>query len=223
MPAFDSARHPGVQVHESAYVDEPCEIGEGTMIWHFTHVMRGCRIGRRCRIGQNVVIAPEVTLGDNVKVQNNVSIYTGVILENDVFCGPSMVFTNVVNPRSEIPRRDEFRPTIVRCGASLGANSTILCGIEVGRFAFIAAGAVVTRGVEDYALMVGVPARRAGWMCRCGTRLPESDGAGHAVCAACGNEYQVTDDRCAGIREVQDNDSSSAATRPARSISGNQG
>ncbi len=203
MSRSDSARHPGVTVHESAYVDEPCEIGEGTVIWHFSHIMPDCRIGRNCRLGQNVVVASQVVLGDNVKVQNNVSIYTGVILEDDVFCGPSMVFTNVINPRSEIVRHHEFRRTLVRRGASLGANSTILCGIELGRFAFVSAGAVVTADVADYALMVGVPARRTGWMCRCGCRLPS--GPGEVACAACGNEYEVGD-RCRALREVQDND-----------------
>jgi UDP-2-acetamido-3-amino-2,3-dideoxy-glucuronate N-acetyltransferase len=190
MPQFDPARHPDVQVHESAYVDEPCEIGAGTVIWHFTHVMANSRIGRNCRIGQNVVVSPDVVLGDNVKVQNNVSIYTGVILEDDVFCGPSMVFTNVINPRSEIVRRNEYRRTLVRRGATLGANSTVLCGIEIGRHAFIAAGAVITRDVPDYALMAGVPGRRVGWACRCGDRLPESGPDGRTTCGACGNEYR---------------------------------
>lgn len=204
MSRFDPARHPGVSVHESAYVDEPCEIGEGTTIWHFTHIMSNCRIGRNCRIGQNVVISPQVVLGDNVKVQNNVSIYTGVILEDDVFCGPSMVFINVVNPRSEIVRRDEFRPTIVRRGASLGANSTILCGIELGRYAFVGAGAVVTRDVPEYALMIGAPARRVGWMCRCGVTL---DGTpdGRTLCTACGNVYRKENDRCQPVKETQGN------------------
>ena len=190
MPQFDPARHPEVQVHESAYVDEPCEIGAGTVIWHFTHVMVNSRMGKNCRIGQNVVISPEVVPGDNVKVQNNVSLYTGVILEDDVFCGPSMVFTNIINPRSQIVRRNEYQRTIVRRGASLGANSTILCGIEIGRYAFIAAGAVVTRDVSEYALMVGVPARRVGWACRCGDRLPDSRSDGRITCGACSNEYR---------------------------------
>src|SRR5205085_1653628 len=158
-------------VHESSYVDEPCEIGEGTKIWHFSHVMSNSRIGRRCNIGQNVVISPQVTIGDNVKIQNNVSIYTGVVLEDDVFCGPSMVFTNVVNPRSHMSRKTEYRETIVRRGASLGANSTILCGHTIGRYAFIGAGAVVTADVPDYALVVGNPARVVGWMCHCGVKL----------------------------------------------------
>jgi UDP-2-acetamido-3-amino-2,3-dideoxy-glucuronate N-acetyltransferase len=192
--------HPGVRIHESAYVDEPCEIGAGTRIWHFSHVMQGARIGAGCNLGQNVVVSPDVTLGDNVKVQNNVSIYTGVILEDDVFCGPSMVFTNVINPRSEIVRRGEYRRTLVRRGATLGANSTILCGIEVGAYAFVAAGAVVTKDVASYALMQGVPARRAGWMCRCGTRL---DGDGTMSCAACGNLYRADGETLHPVQESQ--------------------
>ena len=203
MSRFDPAKHPGVQVHESAYVDEPCEIGEGTQIWHFTHVMPDCRIGRRCRIGQNVLIAPKVVLGDNVKVQNNVSIYTGVILEDDVFCGPSLVFTNVINPRSEIVRHHEFQPTHVRRGASLGANATILCGIEIGRCSLVAAGAVVTRSVPDYAMMVGVPARHCGWVCRCGVTLGGRDGPARMACSACGNEYRCDGDRLEPIKEAQ--------------------
>ena len=145
--------------HESSYVDEGCEIGEGTKIWHFTHVMPGARIGRGCNIGQNVVISPQVVIGDNVKIQNNVSVYTGVVLEDDVFCGPSMVFTNVVNPRSHVSRKDEYRRTVVRRGATLGANSTIVCGHSIGRYAFVGAGAIVTRDVPDYALVLGNPAQ----------------------------------------------------------------
>ena len=160
-----------VFVHESSYVDEGCEIGEGTKIWHFSHVMSGARIGRRCNIGQNVVISPQVVIGDHVKIQNNVSIYTGVTLEDDVFCGPSMVFTNVVNPRSHVSRKDEYQPTLVKQGASLGANSTIVCGHTVGRFAFVGAGAVVTKDIPDYALVVGNPSRITGWMCSCGVKL----------------------------------------------------
>ncbi len=204
MPRFDLAKHPNVQVHESAYVDEPCEIGEGTTIWHFSHVMERCRIGRNCRIGQNVVISPDVELGDKVKVQNNVSIYTGVILEDDVFCGPSMVFTNVATPRSEIVRRGEYVRTLVRRGASLGANSTIVCGIEIGRFAMIGAGAVVTRDVVEYALMLGVPARRAGWMCRCGLTLREAKETDLLVCGTCGNEYRRQAEAVQPVKEVQD-------------------
>jgi len=179
-----------VFVHESSYVDEGCEIGRGTKVWHFSHVMSGARIGERCNIGQNVVISPGVVIGDNVKIQNNVSIYTGVILEDDVFCGPSMVFTNVVNPRSHVSRKDEYRQTLVKQGASLGANSTIVCGHTVGAYAFIGAGAVVTKDVADYALLVGNPARIAGWMCQCGVKL--ASGAVPpvtAACASCGTRY----------------------------------
>jgi UDP-2-acetamido-3-amino-2,3-dideoxy-glucuronate N-acetyltransferase len=203
MRHFDPEKHPGVQVHESAYVDEPCEIGAGTRIWHFCHIMPHCRIGRRCNLGQNVVISPHVVLGDNVKVQNNVSIYTGCILEDDVFCGPSMVFTNVVNPRSEIVRRDEYLRTLVRRGATLGANCTIVCGTTLGRYCFIAAGAVVTRDVPDYGLMAGVPARRRGWMCRCGVTLEAGAPSGRFHCSACGNEYSERDDGLIPISEVQ--------------------
>ena len=177
-------------VHESSYVDDGCEIGAGTKIWHFSHIMSGCRIGRGCNIGQNVVVSPQCVLGDNVKIQNNVSIYTGVILEDDVFCGPSMVFTNVVNPRSHVSRKDEYRETLVRKGASLGANSTIVCGHTIGAYAFVGAGAVVTKDVPDYALVVGNPARIVGWMCRCGVKL--AGGAAlpsSATCAACGTVY----------------------------------
>jgi len=183
-------------VHESSYVDEPCEIGEGTKIWHFSHVMTGSKIGRRCNIGQNVVISPQVIIGDNVKIQNNVSVYTGVELEDDVFCGPSMVFTNVTNPRSRVPRKDEYRKTLVRRGASIGANATIVCGNTIGRYAFIGAGAVVTRDVPDYAIVVGNPGRVVGWMCQCGVKLDLSiatRGVGSATCAVCGLVYSLQD------------------------------
>jgi UDP-2-acetamido-3-amino-2,3-dideoxy-glucuronate N-acetyltransferase len=179
-------------VHESSYVDEPCEIGEGTKIWHFSHVMAGSKIGRRCNIGQNVVISPQVVIGDNVKIQNNVSVYTGVELEDDVFCGPSMVFTNVTNPRSHVPRRDEYRKTLVRRGASIGANATVVCGNTIGRYAFIGAGAVVTRDVPDFAIFVGNPGRVVGWMCQCGVKLDlssEPEGYGRATCSACQSVY----------------------------------
>jgi UDP-2-acetamido-3-amino-2,3-dideoxy-glucuronate N-acetyltransferase len=179
-----------VFIHESSYVDDGCEIGAGTKIWHFSHVMSGARIGERCNIGQNVVISPRVTIGDNVKIQNNVSIYTGVILENDVFCGPSMVFTNVVNPRSHVSRKDEYQATLVKRGASLGANSTIVCGHTIGAFALVGAGAVVTKDVPDYALVIGNPARIAGWMCECGIKLASGSAApGQAACGACGKRY----------------------------------
>lgn len=164
-----------VQVHESAYVDDGAVIGAGTRIWHFVHVMGNTVIGERCSLGQNVVIMPTVKIGNNVKVQNNVSIYEGVEIEDDVFCGPSMVFTNVYNPRSAVTRKDEYRRTFVRRGASIGANATIVCGVTIGRFAFIAAGAVVRKDVPEYGLMAGVPARRIGWMSEAGYRL-ESDG-----------------------------------------------
>ncbi len=179
--------------HGTAVVDEPCEIGEGTKIWHFTHIMANSKIGKRCNLGQNVVVSPHVTLGDNVKVQNNVSIYTGVILEDDVFCGPSMVFTNVINPRSEIIRRDEYKPTLVGKGASLGANCTIVCGHSIGRYAFVGAGAVVTKDVPDYALVVGNPGRVVGWMCACGNRIDFAAGDGTGACRVCKLEYTKAD------------------------------
>jgi len=176
--------------HESCYVDEGCVIGDDTKIWHFTHVMSGARIGRGCNIGQNVVVSPDVVVGDNVKIQNNVSLYSGVILEDDVFCGPSMVFTNVVNPRSHVSRKHEYKPTLVKRGASIGANVTVVCGHTIGRYAFIGAGAVVTKDVPDYALVVGNPGRVTGWMCRCGVKL--ASGAKppvHATCRACGTAF----------------------------------
>ncbi len=169
-------------VHPSAYVDLPCEIGDGTKIWHFSHVMPQCKIGARCILGQNVHIASGVVIGDNVKIQNNVSLYGGAMIEDDVFLGPSCVFTNIVNPRSEIVRRHLYETTRVLKGASIGANATIVCGITIGRFAFIGAGAVVTKDVPDYALMLGVPARQAGWMSRHGYRLEEPGVQGVMVC-----------------------------------------
>ena len=179
--------------HESAVIDDGVEVGAGTTIWHFSHVMKGSRIGRDCRIGQNVVVGPSATLGHGVKIQNNVSVYEGVTLEDHVFCGPSMVFTNVFNPRSEIRRMDELRPTLVKRGASLGANCTIICGVTIGRYAFVGAGAVVTRDVPDYALVLGNPARRTGWMCQCGVRLKQ--GGDLANCPACGRHYRNHGDR----------------------------
>jgi UDP-2-acetamido-3-amino-2,3-dideoxy-glucuronate N-acetyltransferase len=176
-------------VHESSYVDEPCQIGKGTKIWHFSHVMRDCVIGERCNIGQNVVVSPGVRLGNNCKIQNNVSLYTGVILEDDVFCGPSMVFTNVVNPRSEVVRKDEYTRTLVRKGASIGANATIVCGTTLGTYAFVGAGAVVTRDVPDFALVVGIPARLSGWMCRCGVKLDVAEE--EVQCRVCGTAYRL--------------------------------
>ncbi len=188
--------------HESSYIDEGCRIGEGTKIWHFTHVMSRAQIGRHCNIGQNVVIAPDVVVGDHVKIQNNVSIYTGVTLEDDVFCGPSMVFTNVINPRSHVSRKDEYRPTLVRRGATLGANATIVCGHTIGRYAFIGAGAVVTRDVPDYALVVGNPGRVAGWVCACGVKLAGAAPLAEQLrCGACGSSYRAA---AGAIREVAD-------------------
>ncbi|NDJ75749.1 MAG: N-acetyltransferase [Chloroflexi bacterium] len=176
--------------HPSAYIDEPCEIGQGTRIWHFCHVMSGAVIGQNCVLGQNVFVANDVVIGDNVKIQNNVSVYTGVRLEDDVFCGPSCVFTNVVNPRSQIVRRDSYQPTRVRRGATIGANATIVCGATLGRYAFIGAGAVVRGDVPDYALMLGVPARQRGWMSRHGHRLTDVDATGLLVCPESGWRYQ---------------------------------
>jgi UDP-2-acetamido-3-amino-2,3-dideoxy-glucuronate N-acetyltransferase len=176
--------------HESAYVDEGADVGAGTKVWHFSHIMSGSRVGRGCNIGQNVVISSGVTIGNNVKIQNNVSVYTGVELEDDVFCGPSMVFTNVINPRSHVSRRHEYQRTVVGRGASLGANCTIVCGHNVGQYAFVGAGAVVTRSIPDYALVIGNPARIAGWVCQCGIKL--ASGAtppAAARCASCGSEY----------------------------------
>ena len=179
-------------VHESSYVDLPCSIGPGTKIWHFSHIMKNSRIGAGCNIGQNVVVSPDVTIGDNVKIQNNVSIYTGCILEDDVFCGPSMVFTNVINPRSHVERKNEYKTTLVRRGSSLGANCTVVCGTTIGRYAFVGAGSVVTRDVPDYALVYGSPARVRGWMCACGIGL-DFGGEGRAKCTACGAEYVKKD------------------------------
>jgi UDP-2-acetamido-3-amino-2,3-dideoxy-glucuronate N-acetyltransferase len=181
--------------HESCYIDDGCVIADDTKIWHFSHVMSGARIGARCNIGQNVVVSPGVVVGDNVKIQNNVSVYTGVILEDDVFCGPSMVFTNVINPRSHVSRKDEYRQTLVKRGASLGANSTVVCGHTVGAYAFVGAGSVVTKDIPDYALVVGNPGRVSGWMCECGIKL--ASGAkppAAATCAACGKSYRSRED-----------------------------
>ena len=176
--------------HETAVIDQGCEIGEGTKIWHFSHIMPNCRIGLKCNIGQNVVVSPDVTLGNNVKVQNNVSIYSGVNCEDDVFLGPSMVFTNVTNPRSGVNRRGQYSKTIVKKGASIGANATIVCGHDIGEFAFIGAGAVVTKDVPAYALLVGNPARQMGWMSEYGHRL-EFDSTGIALCPESKMKYQL--------------------------------
>jgi len=174
-------------VHPSSYVDMPCEIGAGTRIWYFCHIMAGAKIGRGCNLGQNVFVGSGVVIGNNVKIQNNVSLYDGVTLEDEVFCGPSCVFTNVINPRAFIERKDEYRPTRVRRGATIGANATILCGATIGEYAMIGAGAVVHGDVLPYALMVGVPARRSGWVCRCGVTLPA-----RLECPACGARYATS-------------------------------
>lgn len=175
-------------VHESSYIDEGCDIGEGTKIWHFSHIMRGCKIGKHCNIGQNVVVSPDVVLGDGCKVQNNVSIYTGVVCEEGVFLGPSCVFTNVINPRAFIERKNEYRKTTLKTGASVGANATIVCGHDVGRYAFVGAGAVVTKDVPDYAIVYGCPAEIKGWVCRCGEQLTFT--GEEAVCSVCGKRYK---------------------------------
>ncbi len=195
----------GALVHESSYVDDGAVVGRGTRIWHFCHIMKGAEIGEQCSLGQNVVVMPGVVLGRNVKVQNNVSIYEGVRCEDDVFLGPSMVFTNVINPRSHVSRKHEYRATLVKRGASIGANATVVCGHDLGEFAFVAAGAVVTRSVPAYALVAGVPARVIGWMCACGERLPleaELPPSAHVSCAACGSSYERSGEG-GGIRPVE--------------------
>ena len=189
--------------HESAYVDEPCSVGDGTKIWHFSHVMKNAVIGRNCNLGQNVHIANDVVIGNNVKIQNNVSIYTGTIIEDDVFLGPSCVLTNVTNPRSEINRHSLYEKTTIRHGATIGANATIVCGITVGRYAFVAAGAVVTKDVPDYAMIVGVPGRQKGWMSRHGHRLQNPDEKGIYICPESKLRYVLEDwgMRCLDCRE----------------------
>ncbi len=186
--------------HESAFIDEGCEIGKGTKIWHFSHIMSNCKLGENCNIGQNVVVSPEVILGNNVKVQNNVSIYSGVTCDDDVFLGPSMVFTNVINPRSAVNRRGQYSKTHVGRGASIGANATIVCGHDIGEFAFIGAGAVVTKTVPSYALVVGNPSRQIGWMSEYGHKLV-FDSNGSAVCAESGQKYQMTQGVVAKVQE----------------------
>jgi UDP-2-acetamido-3-amino-2,3-dideoxy-glucuronate N-acetyltransferase len=183
-------------IHESSYVDEGAQIGTDTKIWHFCHVMPDVVIGARCSLGQNVVVMNRVRIGDNVKIQNNVSVYEGVELEDDVFCGPSMVFTNVLNPRSHVSRKNEYRRTLVRRGSSIGANATVVCGVTLGEYSFVGAGAVVTKDAPAYALVVGVPARRVGWMCQCGERLPDT---GVGTCKVCGSSYERDGD---GIRRT---------------------
>lgn len=192
-----SETYDGVFIHESSYIDDNVEIGSGTKIWHFSHVLGNCKIGKNCSFGQNVVVGPNVQIGNNVKVQNNVSIYDGVILEDNVFCGPSCVFTNVNNPRSEIVRKDEYIKTVVRKGASIGANATIVCGNDLGEYCFIAAGATVTKPVPAFALMVGTPAKRIGWMSRSGEKLGEN-----LTCPSDGIRYrEISDDR---LEEIND-------------------
>ena len=181
-------------IHESSIIDEPCEIGEETKIWHFSHIMSNCKIGRKCNIGQNVVISPNVIIGNNVKIQNNVSIYTGVICEDDVFLGPSMVFTNVINPRSAIIRREQYIDTLVKKGASIGATATIICGNEIGKYAFVGAGSVITKSVMDYSLVVGNPAKHIGWISEFGHRL-NFDDKGLAICSESGQEYKLSNNK----------------------------
>jgi len=188
------AAQSGFWAHPSAIVDEGAVIGERTRVWHFVHVCSGAHIGAGCSLGQNVFVAGRVSIGDNVRIQNNVSVYDDVTLEDDVFCGPSMVFTNVINPRAHVPRKDEYLKTLVRRGATLGANSTIVCGHTIGEYAFVGAGAVVTRDVAPYALVLGTPARRVGWMCQCGVRLPA--GVGQVACKACGTRYTIDSHEC---------------------------
>lgn len=186
--------------HESAYVDDNCVIGNGTKIWHFSHIMSDCVIGEACNIGQNVVISPQVKLGSNVKIQNNVSVYTGVICEDDVFLGPSMVFTNVINPRSHVARKHEYKATLIRKGASIGANATIVCGHEIGAYALIGAGTVVTKDVPPFALVVGNPARQIGWVSENGLKLQFNE-QGIAVCPETGQTYQLQDNKVTKIKD----------------------
>ncbi|PIQ89609.1 MAG: N-acetyltransferase [Candidatus Omnitrophica bacterium CG11_big_fil_rev_8_21_14_0_20_42_13] len=190
----------GYFAHESSYIDKDVRIGRGTKIWHFSHIISGSKIGKNCRIGQNVVIGPDVTVGNDVKIQNNVSLYKGVTLKDNVFCGPSCVFTNVFNPRSEIPRMDEIRKTQVKEGATIGANATIVCGNTIGKYAFIAAGSVITKDVPDYALFMGVPARLCGYVCECGVKLKSADTV--LTCSACGKKYHKKN-LSAGIKIIK--------------------
>jgi UDP-2-acetamido-3-amino-2,3-dideoxy-glucuronate N-acetyltransferase len=180
--------------HQTAIIDDGAQIGAGTKIWHWVHVSGGARIGANCVLGQNVYVGNRVAIGNNVKIQNNVSVYDEVVLEDDVFCGPSMVFTNVYNPRSHVSRKNEFRKTLVRRGATIGANATVICGNEIGNYAFIGAGAVVNRDVPAFALMVGMPARRIGWMCQCGERLPQKTGL--VRCSRCSDRYRTGKSSC---------------------------
>ncbi|OGT63731.1 MAG: transferase [Gammaproteobacteria bacterium RIFCSPHIGHO2_12_FULL_45_9] len=183
-------------IHSTAIVDTGAEIGSGTRVWHWVHICAGARIGEKCSLGQNVFVGNDVVLGNNVKVQNNVSIYDAVYLEDDVFCGPSMVFTNVYNPRSAIARKNEYRPTRVCKGVTFGANCTIVCGVTIGEYAFVGAGAVINRDVPAYALMLGVPAKQRGWMCQCGIQLK---GLGRIICI-CGATYEMTKEKCSALK-----------------------
>ncbi len=201
QPVELAVSKPAFFAHPTAVIDPGCEIGAGTKIWHFSHIMSGSRLGKLCNLGQNVVVSPACKIGNNVKIQNNVSVYTGVELEDDVFCGPSMVFTNVINPRSHVIRRNEYKRTLIKQGASIGANVTIVCGITLGRYAFVGAGAVVTHDVPDYALMVGVPARQDGWMCYCGIRLPR--GGDVLSCPSCHRCYQLSNNQLQALPEDQ--------------------
>jgi UDP-2-acetamido-3-amino-2,3-dideoxy-glucuronate N-acetyltransferase len=204
---------PSYFAHPTAVVDNGARIGAGSKIWHFSHIMPESQVGANCNFGQNVVISPGVKIGNNVKIQNNVSVYTGVELEDDVFCGPSMVFTNVVNPRSAVNRKQEYQSTLVRRGASIGANATVVCGVTLGMYCFVAAGAVVTHDIPDYALVMGVPAVQVGWMCQCGVRLEPT--AGTAMCQACGRQYLITDHQCEETTPIR---AVSARKRPADQI-----
>ena len=185
--------------HPTAIIDDGAEIGPGTRIWHWVHISAGARIGERCSFGQSVFVGNKVVIGNNVKVQNNVSIYDEVTLEDDVFCGPSMVFTNVINPRSHVARKHEYRKTLIRKGATIGANATIICGIEMGRYAMVGAGAVVTKSVPDYALVLGNPAKLAGWVCQCGVKLKSP--ATEVTCEGCASRYRISNGRCEARRE----------------------
>jgi UDP-2-acetamido-3-amino-2,3-dideoxy-glucuronate N-acetyltransferase len=189
-------------VHESSIIDDDVVIGKKTKIWHFCHILNNTVLGEQCVIGQNVMIGPDVTVGNGCKIQNNVSIYKGVILEDEVFCAPSMVFTNVIYPRAFVDRRTEFKHTLVKRGATLGANSTVVCGNTIGRYTMIAAGAVVTKDVEDYALVAGVPAKRIGWVCKCGVTLKDFNAQGEARCASCGNEYRQDGEQLWPVKEA---------------------